>query len=165
MSYWEPGAARIHEMRKSVAGGMGHGCEYETSFQLATRPDLVKMDRLAGRPLRPGRLGPRGATNPTRTYARRPRPQAGHAAIFGDPTKASAEAGKAFIAATVDALEELPQPPGLVSGAEVEFSDIAARFEARAIAHRDIGMRRRAFSQERCRQLQRWGAKPRSPHH
>ena len=27
-------------------------------------------------------------------------------AIFGDPTKASAEAGAAFIAATVDALEE-----------------------------------------------------------
>jgi creatinine amidohydrolase len=106
VSYWEPGAARIHELRKSVAGGMGHGCEYETSFQLATRPDLVKMDRLAG-----AHYGPVGwdlvaPTNPTRTYARRPRPQAGHAAIFGDPTKASAEAGKAFIAATVDALEE-----------------------------------------------------------
>jgi creatinine amidohydrolase len=37
---------------------------------------------------------------------KRPRPQAGHAAIFGDPTKASAEAGEAFIAAAVDALVE-----------------------------------------------------------
>ena len=106
VSYWEPGAARIHEMRKSVAGGMGHGCEYETSFQLATRPDLVKMERLAG-----AHYGPVGwdlvaPTNPTGTYAKRPRPQAGHAAIFGDPTKASAEAGRAFITATVDALEE-----------------------------------------------------------
>jgi creatinine amidohydrolase len=35
---------------------------------------------------------------------RRPRPQAGHAAIFGDPTHASPEAGKAFIDVTVDAL-------------------------------------------------------------
>jgi creatinine amidohydrolase len=106
VSYWEPGAARIHEMRKSVPGGMGHGCEYETSFQLATRPELVKMDRLKG-----AHYGPVGwdlvaPTNPTRTYARRPRPEAGHAAIFGDPTSATAEAGKEFIAATVDALAD-----------------------------------------------------------
>ena len=85
---------------------MGHGCEYETAFQLATRPELVKMDRLKG-----AHYGPVGwdlvaPTNPTRTYGRRPRPQAGHAAIFGDPTNATPEAGKAFIEATVDALEE-----------------------------------------------------------
>ncbi len=84
---------------------MGHGCEFETSFQLATRPDLVKMDRLKG-----AKYGPVGwdlvaPTNPTRTYARRPRPEAGHAAIFGDPTKASAAAGTTYIATVVDALE------------------------------------------------------------
>lgn len=106
VSYWEPGAAQVNAMRKSVVGGMGHGCEFETSFQLATRPNLVKMDRLAG-----AKYGPVGwdlvaPTNPTRTYMRRPRPQAGHAAIFGDPTKASADAGMAFIATAVDALAE-----------------------------------------------------------
>jgi creatinine amidohydrolase len=106
VSYWEPGAAKVNAMRKSVIGGMGHGCEFETSFQLATRPHLVKMERLAG-----AKYGPVGwdlvaPTNPTRTYMKRPRPQAGHAAIFGDPTKASAEAGEAFIAAAVDALVE-----------------------------------------------------------
>jgi creatinine amidohydrolase len=37
---------------------------------------------------------------------RRPRPAAGHAAIFGDPTKATAEAGNAFIDAAVDGLVE-----------------------------------------------------------
>ena len=100
VSYWEPGAARIHALRKSVAGGMGHGCEFETSFQLATRPELVKMDRLAG-----AHYGPVGwdlvaPTNPTRTYARRPRPEAGHAAIFGDPDQGQRpRPGKAFIAA------------------------------------------------------------------
>ena len=46
VSYWEPAADRIHAMRKSVAGGMGHGCELETSFQLATRPQLVKWPSL-----------------------------------------------------------------------------------------------------------------------
>jgi len=106
VSYWEPAAERIHAMRKSVPGGMGHGCEFETAFQLATRPQLVKMAELAG-----AKYGPVGwdlvaPTNPTRTYMRRPRPAAGHAAIFGDPTKASAEAGAAFIAAAVDGLAE-----------------------------------------------------------
>lgn len=106
VSYWEPAADRIQAMRKSVAGGMGHGCEFETSFQLATRPQLVKMAELAG-----AKYGPVGwdlvaPSNPTRTYMRRPRPEVGHAAIFGDPTKASAQAGKAFIAAAVDALAE-----------------------------------------------------------
>jgi creatinine amidohydrolase len=106
VSYWEPAAARVHSLRKSVPGGMGHGCEFETSFQLATRPELVKMDRLAG-----AKYGPVGwdlvaPTNPTRTYAKRPRPAAGHAAIFGDPTPATPDAGRAFIDAVVDALEE-----------------------------------------------------------
>ena len=106
VSYWEPGAAKVNAMRKSVIGGMGHGCEFETSFQLATRPNLVKMERLAG-----AKYGPVGwdlvaPTNPTRTYMKRPRPQAGHAAIFGDPTMATAEAGEAFIATVVDALVE-----------------------------------------------------------
>ena len=106
VSYWEPAAAKVHAMRKSAEGGMGHGCEFETSFQLATRPSLVKMERLAG-----AQYGPVGwdlvaPTNPTRTYARRPRPEAGHAAIFGDPTEASAEAGRAYIDVVIDALEE-----------------------------------------------------------
>jgi creatinine amidohydrolase len=106
VSYWEPAAERINAMRKSVVGGMGHGGELETSFQLATRPQLVKLKELAG-----AKYGPVGwdlvaPTNPTRTYMRRPRPAAGHAAIFGDPTKASAEAGEAFIAAAVDVLAE-----------------------------------------------------------
>ncbi len=106
VSYWEPAADKVHAMRKSVPGGMGHGCEFETSFQLATRPELVKMESLAG-----AKYGPVGwdlvaPTNPTRTYARRPRPAAGHAAIFGDPAQASADAGHAFIAAVVDALED-----------------------------------------------------------
>src|SRR5262249_60615193 len=47
VSYWEPGEARVHALRRSRLGGMGHACEFETSFQLATRPELVKMDRLA----------------------------------------------------------------------------------------------------------------------
>lgn len=106
VSYWEPAADKIHAMRKSVVGGMGHGCELEASFQLATRPYLVKMDRLEG-----VKYGPVGwdlvaPTNPTRTYMRRPRPGVGHAAIFGDPAKATAEMGVRSIEIIVDTLAE-----------------------------------------------------------
>jgi creatinine amidohydrolase len=109
LSYWEPGADAIHALRRSGVGGMGHGCEFETSFQLATRPELVKMDRLAGvhAPLVGWDLV--APMVPVRTYARRPRPKAGHAAIFGDPHPATAAAGEAFIAAAVDALVEALQ--------------------------------------------------------
>jgi creatinine amidohydrolase len=48
VSYWEPAASTIHALRHSIPGGMGRGCEFETSFQLATRPHLVKMEKLAG---------------------------------------------------------------------------------------------------------------------
>lgn len=104
VSYWEPGAARIHALRKSNVGGMGHGCEFETSFQLATRPELVHMDRLKGvyAPLVGWDLVAPG--EPSRTYARRPNPETNHASIFGDPHPASVETGKAFIEAALDGL-------------------------------------------------------------
>ena len=51
-------------------------------------------------------LGISCPTNPTRTYTRRPRPQAGHAAIFGDPTKATKEMGEKSIKIIVDTLEK-----------------------------------------------------------
>ena len=107
LSYWEPGALAVHALRKSEVGGMGHAGEYETSFQLAVRPELVHMDRLKGvyAPLVGWDLV--APMVPVRTYGRRPRPTKGHAAIFGNPNVASAESGKAFIEVTVDALEEL----------------------------------------------------------
>lgn len=107
LSYWEPGAEAIHALRKSQVGGMGHAGEYETSFQLAVRPELVRMDRLEGvhAPLVGWDLV--APMVPVRTYGKRPRPTRGHAAIFGNPHVASAESGKAFIAATVDALADM----------------------------------------------------------
>jgi creatinine amidohydrolase len=107
VSYWEPASARIHAMRKSEVGGMGHGCEFETSFQLATRPDLVKMDTLKGvhAPLVGFDLV--APVPPSRTYTRRPDPQTNHSAIFGNPHVATAEAGQLFIEAVVDELERL----------------------------------------------------------
>ncbi|RDD62190.1 creatininase family protein [Ferruginivarius sediminum] len=103
-SYWEPGAKQIHALRKSEVGGMGHAGEFETSFQLSVRPELVHMDRLGGvhAPLVGWDLV--APMEPVRTYGRRPRPAKGHAAIFGNPHVAAKESGDAMIAATVDAL-------------------------------------------------------------
>lgn len=106
VSYWEPAADKIHSMRKSEEGGMGHAGEMETSFQLATRPDLVKMDLLKGAKYGPVAWDLVAPTHPTRTYSKRPRPQAGHAAIFGDPTHATEAMGHACIGVIVDALEQ-----------------------------------------------------------
>jgi creatinine amidohydrolase len=107
VSYWEPGALAAHALRKSEVGGMGHAGEYETSFQLATRPELVHMDRLEGvyAPLVGWDLI--APMTPVRTYGRRPNPQTNHASIFGDPHVASAESGEAFLKVTVDALVDM----------------------------------------------------------
>ena len=107
VSYWEPGASKIHEMRDSPVGGMGHGGEFETSFQMATRPELVKFDTLENvkTPLVSWDLVAPMA--PVRTYARRPRPSKGHPAIFGAPHHATPESGKEFIRLTVEALADM----------------------------------------------------------
>jgi creatinine amidohydrolase len=104
LSYWEPGAAAVHALRRSKVGGMGHACEFETSVQLATRAELVHMERLEGvhTPLVGWDLV--APVTPARTYGPWPAPSAEHPAVFGDPSVATAESGHAFIDAVVDAL-------------------------------------------------------------
>jgi creatinine amidohydrolase len=107
VSYWEPAAAELHALRRSEVGGMGHACELETSFQLATRPHLVHMERLEGvrAPLVAWDLV--APVEPSRTYETFPTAADGHPAIFGDPQSASAESGERFLEAIVTALVEL----------------------------------------------------------
>jgi creatinine amidohydrolase len=107
LSYWEPAAAELHALRRSEVGGMGHACELETSFQLATRPHLVHMERLEGvhTPLVVWDLVAPG--EPSRTYEPFPTAADGHPAIFGDPRSASAESGERFLETIVTALVDL----------------------------------------------------------
>ena len=79
----------------------------ETSFQLAVRPELVKMDTMEGVETTPVAWDLVAPMVPVRTYGKRPRPERGHPAIFGLPNTASADSGHAFIQATVDALVEM----------------------------------------------------------
>ena len=105
VSYWEPASEKIHLLRKSKIGGMGHAGELETSFQLAIRPDLVKMELLKDVHYGPVAWDLVAPTNPTRTYVRRPRPEVGHAAIFGDPSCASSDMGHECIKEILEALQ------------------------------------------------------------
>lgn len=116
VSYWEPGAAKIHSLRKSKVGGMGHGGEFETSFQLATRPELVHGDRLEDVDAPLVRWDLVAPVAPARSYARRPSPKRGHPSIFGDPGPASAASGKAFIEAALDGLAEMVKEIGASYG-------------------------------------------------
>ena len=77
VSYWEPGAAGIDALRNSEIGGMGHGGEFETSFQLATRPGAGQDGPHRGGVHAAGRLGPGGSGSSPRApiagvRARRP---------------------------------------------------------------------------------------------
>lgn len=44
-SYWDFALADIAEWRRSERGGIMHACEMETALMLATRPDLVQMEK------------------------------------------------------------------------------------------------------------------------
>ena len=107
LSYWEPAAARLHAMRTSQVGGMGHGCELETSLQLALRPELVHGELLEGVQAPLVGFDLVAPVSPARTYGAFPDPDDGHPAIFGDPSVASAEAGHRFLEAIVDGLVEV----------------------------------------------------------
>ena len=107
VSYWEPASEKIDKMRKSKVGGMGHAGELETSFQLAIRPQFVKMDLLKGAKYGPVVWDLVAKTGPTRTYTKRPRPEKGHAAIFGDPSVATKKMGEKSIKVIIDELEKV----------------------------------------------------------
>ena len=107
VNYWEPAREELHALRRSAVGGMGHACELETSVCLATRPELVWMDRLEGVEALLIRWDAVAPGEPSRTYQRWPTAAEGHPAIFGDPHAATAESGAAFLGAIVDGLARM----------------------------------------------------------
>ena len=102
----------LRTLRSTPRGGMGHGCELETSYLLHLRPELVHMDR--ARPetgfistpnyymdwIEGGRL----IANPPWTDDTT-------TGIYGDPTSATADKGTMWLRAAIDEktalLEEL----------------------------------------------------------
>ena len=105
LTYFTLAREAIAALRRSVPGGMGHACEFETAMLLHVHPELVHMDRAAAIYPDPGSsylttdlVGASairvyhdfGDLSPTGT--------------LGDPLLATPEAGKAFFEASTSAL-------------------------------------------------------------
>lgn len=112
VNYWSaPGVREIADaLRESDAiGGMNHACEFETSLYLALRPDLVDMPKavreLSHRPSKnywTDLIAGDGPLVMMEHWSRLSR-----SGVMGDPTKASAEKGRALLDAAANGLIEL----------------------------------------------------------
>lgn len=112
VNYWAaPGVREAAEaLRESDRiGGMNHACEFETSLYLALRPDLVDMAEAERE------LGHRPTKNYWTDLVAGDGPlammehwsQLSASGVMGDPTKASAEKGRALLEAAAAGIVEL----------------------------------------------------------
>lgn len=100
-------AEKVKTMRDSERGGTSHACELETSLMLAIRPDLVHMEKAVkdiSYPTSryfPARdfYYPSGPVHMMRHWS-----TLSKTGVMGDPTKASAEKGRAWLDAAIEGL-------------------------------------------------------------
>ena len=109
VNYMSPGLKEWLEVLPGSARGVFHACAYETSLQMALRPD--EADRIAGKIASlPARVGPSYAAgnspDPIKAAGAYFAPifAAGDVGYVGDPAASSVAAGEAMIEATVAAL-------------------------------------------------------------
>jgi len=108
ITYWHLIAEEIRAIRESPLGGMGHACELETSLMLATRPELVRRERMeADGPTLLSRFEGRDMFAPGVVSITKPFKELSHHGGMGDPTTASAEKGERIFAAIVSKLAEV----------------------------------------------------------
>jgi creatinine amidohydrolase len=108
ITYWHLIAEEIKAIRETPLGGMGHACELETSLMLATRPELVRRDRMEADG--PARLSPfegRDMFAPSVVSITKPFKELSRHGGIGDPTTASMEKGERIFAAIVSKLENV----------------------------------------------------------
>jgi creatinine amidohydrolase len=105
LTYFTLAREEIAALRQSAPGGMGHACEFETAMMQAVRPELVHMDRATTIYPDPGSsylttdlLGG-SAIRVYHDFA-----DLSPTGVLGDPSLATPEAGRQFLAATVGAL-------------------------------------------------------------
>lgn len=112
VNYWAAPSVRdaAEALRESDRiGGMNHACEFETSLYLALRPDLVDMTQaVAETSHRPSKnywtdlIGGDGPLAMMEHWS-----QLSESGVMGDPTKASAEKGRALLDAAANGIVEL----------------------------------------------------------
>jgi creatinine amidohydrolase len=101
-SYWELADKELAALAKGRRKTMGHACEFETSMMLAVRPDLVRREEIQDDP-RTEEPGLRGL------YIAQDMKQSSDHGAAGYPELASAEKGRAFLAAAIDRTAEVVQ--------------------------------------------------------
>jgi creatinine amidohydrolase len=112
VNYWAaPGVRTVAEsLRESDAvGGMNHACEFETSLYLALRPDLVDMSKavreLSHRPTDNYWTDLIAGDGPLAMMEHWSR--LSESGVMGDPTRATAEKGRALLEAAANGIVEL----------------------------------------------------------
>ncbi|HMC90401.1 MAG: creatininase family protein [Planctomycetota bacterium] len=101
-SYWELAEKELAGLADGARKTMGHACEFETSMILAVRPELVRREEIRDDP---------PAQEPALRglfIAEDMRQRTDHGAV-GFPEKATAEKGRAFLAAAIDRTTEVVQ--------------------------------------------------------
>jgi creatinine amidohydrolase len=101
-SYWDLAARELAALAEGPRKVMGHACEFETSMMLALRPDLVRREEIRDDAPREDPVL-RGLYLAEDMFQR-----TDHGAV-GYPERASAEKGRAFLAAAVDRTVEVVQ--------------------------------------------------------
>jgi creatinine amidohydrolase len=112
-SYWELAEKELAALAEGARKGMGHACEFETSMVLALRPELVRREEIRDDP-------PNDDPALRGLYLAEDMKQRTDHGAVGYPELASAEKGRAFLAAAigrtaevVEALLRRPRPDSL----------------------------------------------------
>ena len=103
-SYWDFALRELADWRQSEPGGIMHACEMETALMLASRPDLVQMDKASDHfldrsPYLAADLLSGGPASIAASFA-----ELSPTGVIGAPTLATAERGQALLDAMVGAV-------------------------------------------------------------
>ena len=101
-SYWDLADRELAALAEGRRRTMGHACEFETSMMLALRPELVQRDEIRDDP-------PRDDVTLRGLFLADDMWQKTDHGCVGYPERASAEKGKAFLAAAIDRTVEVVQ--------------------------------------------------------
>jgi creatinine amidohydrolase len=107
-TYWDVAREELSKLRESGFGGIGHACELETSFILATHPKLVDRSKVKEDGMMADSEFSRGEmlSAPSVTVYKTFKETTG-TGTFGDPTLAAAEKGEAMLSAVAERMAEL----------------------------------------------------------
>jgi creatinine amidohydrolase len=99
-SYWDLAEKELAELVEGPRKVMGHACEFETSMVLALRPDLVRAEEIRDDP-------PRAEPELRGLFLAEDMKQRTRQGAVGYPQRASAEKGRALLAAAVERTVEV----------------------------------------------------------